>query len=154
MTSQFYSTVYYGCEVWLNNTTYFNDLRRLNSLHYRALRIACRDFKHRKRRSELDLLGRARPSTWSRYLTASRVIKTMNVGLPRRLCDELTKHSYVERRRPGRLKFYDGAKTKIGRQILCNRAGSCVNDVDFDWNNEEMNNDKLRVCLKKTFNMN
>jgi len=66
------------------------------------------------------------------YLTASRVIKTMNVGLPMRLCEDLTKHSYFERCRPGRLKCYDGARTKIGRQTLCNRAGFCVNDVDFD----------------------
>jgi len=143
MTSQFYSTVYCGCEVWLNNTTYFNDLRRLNSLHNHPLRIASRDFKHRKCRSEQDLLGRAKLSTWSRYLTASRVITNC-----------LTKHSYVERRRPGRLKFYDDARTKIGRQTLCNRAGFCVNKVDFDWKNEDMNNDKLRICQKKTFNMN
>jgi len=153
MTCQFYSSVYYGCETWLNNTTSFNDLRKLNSLHYRALRIATRDFKRTNRRSELDTLGRARPSVWTKYLTASRVIKTANLGLPVRLSAYLNENSYVERRRPGRIKYFDNSRSKIGRQTLNNRAGQCVNDVDFDWKCDNLTNDRLRLCLKKCFKM-
>jgi len=152
MTCQFYSTVYYGCEVWLQNNT-FNDLRRLNALHYRSLRIVAKDYKRRMHRADLDEIGRARPSTWSKYMVASRVIKIINCGFPHRLNQYLKSNSYVERRRPGRLKFYDGSRTVPGRQTLKNRAGSCLNDANFDWFNLDISKDCLRINLKKLFKM-
>jgi len=81
LTCQFYSTIYYGCEVWLDSLS-FNDLRRLNALHYRGLRIAVRDYKKCLHRYELDEVGRARPTTWSKYQTANRIIKVVQSGLP------------------------------------------------------------------------
>jgi len=46
----------------LNGQNSYLDLRKINAMHYRSLRIAARDFKRNLNRATLDMLGRARPS--------------------------------------------------------------------------------------------
>jgi len=68
MTSQYYGKCFYGSAVWLNGTNSFLDVRKVNALHYRALRIARNDFKKKVSQAELDLIGRARPTIWLNYI--------------------------------------------------------------------------------------
>lgn len=152
MTTQYYSCCFYGSPVWLNGSNPYADLRRLNALHYRSLRIAVRDYKRRVPRSELDLLGRARPTTWSRFQASSIVIKTMNYCLPERLYNSIKANSYVERRRMLRPKFWNKSNYRIGKQALQNRAGELVNDVNFNWS-DGISDDALRVNLKRHYQM-
>jgi len=77
-TSQYYGLVYYGSQVWLGQHTPVSQLRRLNSLHYKLLRIAVQDWKRKSSRSDLDEIGRVRPSQWYKYATGSLIIKIMN----------------------------------------------------------------------------
>jgi len=65
----------------------------------------------------------------------------------------LREYSYVERRRPGRLKFYDSSRTKVGHQSPSNLTGSCVNKLKIDWLDAKLSDDKLRVSLKMCFGM-
>jgi len=102
--------------------------------------------------SGLDKLGRAKPTTWAYHLTACRVIKTCISKQPKRLHEHLMVNSYTERRRPWRHKFFNNAKRKVECQMIRNRAGEILNNADFDWLNE-MSNDRIRICLKKHFNM-
>jgi len=74
MTCQYYGRCFYGCPVWINGTTSFMDLMRLNALHYRALRIAKRDHRKGLRRLDLAELGRAR---LTQFLMASSTIKAI-----------------------------------------------------------------------------
>jgi hypothetical protein len=67
LTSQYYVACYYGCQSWLGWHTRKMDICKLNSLHYRLLRIAERDWKTEINREQLDKLGRARPTTWAKY---------------------------------------------------------------------------------------
>jgi len=133
---------------WLSENSYFKDIRRLNSVHYR---VAVKDYKRRRHRWELDGLGRARPSTWSKYALATTTIKTIQHEQPQRLREMMMTNSYMERRRPGRFKFYDGSKMKIGRQMIDNRL-SFMNELDFNWTTGITNN-LLRINLKKHFRM-
>lgn len=87
MTSQYYGRCFYGCLAWLNGTNSFIDLRRINALHYRALRIEKNDHRRMYSRAELDLIGRARPTTWARYLLSSTTIKAVTRGLPTTLVE-------------------------------------------------------------------
>jgi len=151
VTSQFYSVCLYGCAAWLNDTTNFKDIRRLNSIHYRVLRIAVQDYRRIMPRRELDQLGRTRPTVWSKYQTASIAIKAITSGQPARLMQNMTRNSYVERRRRGRLKFYDGSRLRIGRQMIDNRL-CFMNDLDYDWLTGT-SDDRLRIELKKHFKM-
>jgi len=48
-TSQFYGLLYYGSQVWLGSHTKISDIRRLNSVHYKTLRIVENDWKKRRK---------------------------------------------------------------------------------------------------------
>jgi len=98
-------------------------------------------------------INHSRPTTWTRYQAASLVIKTVSSGFPRKLKENLMANSYIERRKPKRLKFFDASKTRIGRQPIENRIGTILNNVEFDWT-DGISNDAIRRNLKKHFNMN
>jgi len=52
--SHYFGMLYYASAVWLNEVTSARVWRILNTLHYKCLRTACRDFRKSKRRDELD----------------------------------------------------------------------------------------------------
>jgi hypothetical protein len=76
------------------------DLGKLNSMHYKLLRIASRDWRNKIRRVELDKLGRAKPSLWGKYATASLAIKALRDNVPTRIVNHLNQTLYTERRYP------------------------------------------------------
>jgi len=61
-------------------------------------------------------------------MLVNRAIKVIHCGFPIRLVSSLKANFYTERRRPGRVKFFDHLKTKSGRQT----PGNCSNDAGFD----------------------
>jgi len=152
LTSQYYGSCFYGCAVWMADNSFY-DLRRLNALHYRALRIVVKDYKRTTSKSTLDLLGRARPSTWAKFNTSTLVLKITTRNQPKRLCEYVLMNSFLERRKPLRLKFFNKADLRIGRQTLTNRCDLLINDLDFDWF-YATSDDYIRVNLKKHYNMN
>lgn len=61
-TSQIFSTTYYAAPVWLNTTMGYKMWKRIESFHYRVMRVACNDFKGNKKRKVIDsLCKRATP---------------------------------------------------------------------------------------------
>ncbi len=70
------------------------DLRKLNRMHYRLLRIAVRDWKRKLSHEKLYEIGRVKPPTWGKYFAASLTIKTLGDGIPSRLCENLVKTLY------------------------------------------------------------
>ncbi len=78
LTAQFFSIFFYNAPVWLQSTTNTNLWKWINSAHYKAIRIAVRDYKAKINREKLDALSRrANPKQWSKYATSSLVIKTL-----------------------------------------------------------------------------
>ena len=77
ITSQYYGLCYYGSQVWLGSHTRRMDLKKLDSMHYRILRIVKQDYKRNIGRMDLDLIGRARPALWSKYFTVNLTIKIL-----------------------------------------------------------------------------
>jgi len=106
VTSQYYGLLYYGCQVWLGQHTRSSNIRKLNSVHYRVLRVVENDWKKKKKRSDLDSIGRARPSLWGKYATGNLVIKVLKNSLPLDLNNALHRTLFTERRRPQRAKFF------------------------------------------------
>jgi len=149
--SQFFGLMYYGCQVWLGEHTRMSQVKRLNSLHYKLLRIAENDWRREMSRRELDNIGRARPFTWSKYATASLVIKTMTAREPVELYQRISRNHYSERRKPWKMKFYNNSKTRTGLQGIENRI-DFVGTLDFDHYNWTKNS--LRINLKKSLGMN
>jgi len=79
---QFYSACFYAFAVWLHGINPYKDIRRINAVYYRSLRIASKDYKKKLPKSKLDELGRARPTMWARYQSTSIVIKAITRMAP------------------------------------------------------------------------
>lgn len=151
LTSQYYGSCYYASQAWLGPHTKKMDLRKLNSLHYKLLRVCVYDWKNKVSRSELDLLGRARPSLWAKYSTANFTIKVLRDRQPARLHDHIISTLFHERRFPDVYKFYDKSKKKIGRQALGNRLKDIFDEFQTPLTLRESNG-TIRLKLKRAFN--
>ncbi len=150
LTAQFFSKMYYGSPVWLGHLS-SKDSTRIMSLHYRALRIACQDYRNGVPREILDHdLRRATPSEWNDYSISKEIIRIYKSESPRLLFKELDAQSY-QIKRPVNVRFYDTSRTKVGLQALPNKSAKPMNRVDFDWYFETISNDALRIKLKQCF---
>jgi hypothetical protein len=151
LTSQYYGMTYYASQVWLGPHTKRIDIKKLNSLHYKLLRIAINDWRNKTSKKELDLLGRAKPMLWARYATANIVIKILRDRAPMLLLDHLELTKYSERRTPEVIKFYDKSNTKIGFQAIGNLIGKIFNEINAPITLSE-SNAAIRTLLKKSLN--
>jgi len=147
LTSQFFSKIYYGSPVWLSSLTVSN-LKRIESIHYRALRLCYHDYKCQIARDIIDHdLCRANPSEWKNYTVASEMIRIFNSGSPVRLYTRLLDNSYVIHR-PDRIRFFSSSHTKIGDQSFENKVVTITSMLDFDWHFNPPSKDSLRIRLK------
>ncbi len=152
LTSQYYGLGYYACQAWLGPHTRKADVKKLESVHYRLLRIATRDYKMRTKRQTLDEIGRATPTQWMHYATANLVIKIIRDENPIRLCQHLKKTLFYTRREEAVMKFYDASSNKKGFQAIGNRLTETFNQIEEPTYLNE-SNDQLRLRLKKCFGM-
>jgi len=152
VTANYYSTVFYGASVWLPNIKAIH-MTKLQSLHFRLLRSACRDYYSNISRHDLTRrCKRATPSEWAKYTTSSIAIKIVRDAKPKYLHETLMRTYYSERRNVARGLFFDSSKTRVGRQSLENRLAH-VAQIKEPWNtsNAKLTNDQLRVMLKHTY---
>ena len=152
VTANYYSTVFYGASVWLPNIKAKHKLR-LNSLHFRLLRTACKDFNQLISRENFTMrCNRATPTEWSKYVTASIAIRTIRDKKPKELHEILKRTYFEERRFKGRGLFYDSSKTRPGRQSIQNLLQH-VYQIRNPWNElgSKMTNDAIRVLLKNNY---
>jgi hypothetical protein len=149
-SANYYGSVYYGASVWFNSLKAIYK-KKLNSLHFRLLRTAKRDYKMTLKRTELtELCKRATPEQWTKFIIASRVIKIMRDRNPTHLYESLTKAYFEERRYPGIGLFFDLSKTKVGRQSLPNRL-IFMRTIKDNWNLQPLSNDEIRIKMKRFF---
>jgi len=147
-TSQYFGKLNYGIAVWYDSLLK-KDKRKLDTLHYRALRVAVRDWRRELPRDMLDTLGRARPLTFANYSLGSIIINAYSTGIPERLGTFIRKNQYT-RRRSSEILFYDSSRKKVGRQSIKNRMMSIMNTMDQKWTTLQGKNN-IRRFLKKTF---
>jgi len=115
------------------------------------LRTACGDYNYSKSRIELTrVCKRATPSEWSKFATATRVVKTLRDKQPKVLAELLDKTLFEEPPKPGMDKFYDGSRTKSGRQSMQNRL-AMINDLVEPWLRRELSDDEIRIMMKKAY---
>jgi hypothetical protein len=151
LTSQFFSKLFYCSQVWLTSATKRKLWNSVNSIHYRAVRVAVHDHKRRINREKLDIkCARASPKQWSKYAISNTVIKVLRDGLPSELSATLHETLYEERRRPGFGKFYDNSKGKIGRQKFGNNI-HFMTAIKEPWLGTGLQDASIRRILKSTF---
>jgi len=81
-TSQYYGALFYAMPVWYEPSK-IKHKTKLDTLHYKLLRLAVKDWGRLYPKDMLDTLGRAQPGQFANYATASIVINTHNSGLPK-----------------------------------------------------------------------
>lgn len=151
VTSQYYSQLYYCALVWLGDSTLSILKKRINSAHYRPLRIALKDYSYKHSRVDLsNICQRATPSEWYKYSIASLVIKTIANREPFYLYHYLAQTIYTTRRKPLIGLFYDNSKGKIGRQKINNKL-VCMRTISKGWIDINYSKDSLRTMLKRSF---
>ena len=150
VTVNYYSSVFYASSVWYQNAKAIHKTK-FNSIHFRILRTATRSFG--ASRPELSKrCQRATPIEWARFVTASRVIKTIRDEEPKSLFELLHSTYFEESRKPFIGMFFDDSKTLLGRQSIQNRLMfmRCITDP---WNNknQKLSDDQVRVITKSAF---
>jgi len=150
VTTHFFGLIYYASPVWLTEQTTSKHWKKLNSLHYRALRTAARDFFFKFDKESLNkMFGRATPLQWMQYANAKMAITLYNLSTGPPLSSKLKENAYINDRRPGQATIIDRSRLKIGKQSLVNRL-NCLKKITFCWTSG-ISKDALRINLKKTF---
>jgi exonuclease III len=151
-SANYYGSVFYASSVWFHNLKQ-QQKAKLTSTHFRMLRVAKRDFKMNFKRTELtESCKRATPEQWTKFITATRVIKTVRLKEPKWLAAKLMKVYFEEPRKPGVGLFFDGSKRKKGRQSIENRL-LFMRSINYPWNltSTALSDDSLRVLMKRSF---
>lgn len=150
VTSKFFGITYYASPVWMVPDLGHKNWTKLTRQHYKALRAAYKDRAFKFSRRELDLMSkRATPAQWGYYSTAKCAIGLMSKNNTR-IARCLNANAYVNDRLPGKAKFSDKSKLKVGKQSIVNRL-VFMNSLDFNWYKTDLSDDCLRKNLKKNF---
>jgi len=82
-----------------------------------------------------------------------RCIRDENLDLknPPPLYISIFANTYCKRRSPGLLFAYAASTTAIGRAITKNWIGQALGQIKQQWSGKSLNNDQIRIILKKTF---
>jgi len=150
VTSKYFGITYYASPVWMTPDIGNKNWTKLMRQHYKALRAAYKDRAFKFRRRELDSMSkRATPVQWGCYSTAKCAIGLMRKNNTR-IAHCLNANVYTNDRLPGKARFSDKSKMKVGRQSIVNRL-TFMNSIDFPWYKTEISDDQLRINLKRTF---
>jgi len=151
-TAQALSILYYGASVWLTPSLTKSQLRRVERLHYKSVRLVVKDYRRKMSRPDIDKkTGRLPPSLWAKF-SLSKLFINMRINQHlRQLLADSSKNLYVKSRQPGLLFGYDDSNTKIGGQQTCNWIGKCLENIVEPWTDKFLSDDSIRVLLKRAF---
>jgi hypothetical protein len=147
--ANYYGSVFYACSLWYQNLKH-DSKTKLTSIHFRC---AKKDYMMKFKRDQLTAeCQRATPDQWTRFITASRIIKVMRDQKPVGLFNALEQCYFEEKRKPGIGLFFDSSRTKKGRQSIQNRL-LFMRSMNHPWNDPSnpMTNDQIRIVMKRTF---
>ena len=132
VTFQYLSIVHYPSALWIGSLD-SKSWKRINSAHYSAFRAAIGFTRYSSSRSEIDkLTKRATPVEWAQYSVALTIIKLFNQS-DTNIMQALQEAVYVNDRMPGKGRFVDRLRLKVGKQSLPNRIRLFFFKTSFDW---------------------
>jgi len=149
ITTHMFGMLYYASIVWLNELTAYKIVRTLESIHYKCLRIAVKDYYATLSRQRLDdIFNRATPCQWMQYSNAKHAISMLTCDNAPPISSIIKNKLYVNDRNNNKISVHDTSRLKIGRNSFHNRL-KCLRSINFNW--RTTNQDAIRVNLKKTF---
>jgi len=152
VTAQIFSILYYACAVWLTPSISKKNLGRIESMHFKSLRLILKDYRQRISREVItEKTKRLPPDKWMKYTMASVFMNMYYSKQPKRLLEDMTTNLYSKRRKEGFQYAFDTSKTKIGRKISRNWLGQTLCNINSSWSNRHLSKDAVRVLLKKSY---
>jgi len=152
VTSQLLSILYYACPAWLTPHLQTKEFKKLESLHYRCLRLIVNDRRQRIPREWLTAATqRLPPRQWGKFAASSLAIKIRQNKAPVNIYSTIFTNTYSITRKQGRLFGFDSSKTMQGRAITRNWIGTTLGAIKSPWTGDILSNDQIRRLLKKTF---
>jgi hypothetical protein len=89
-----------------------------------------------KRTKLTELCKRATPEQWTKFITATRVIKIVQDATPKDLHSRITTTYFKEKRHPHVGLFFDALRIRKGNQAIQNRL-LYMRAISYLWNTEE-----------------
>jgi len=150
VTAQIFSILYYACVVWLTPSLCKKNLKTVERLHFKSLRLIIRDYRQRISRLEVTTqTKRLPPDKWLKYAMASLFMRAYNTREPTKLLRDMSRNTYLRERRRGFVFGYDASKTKTGKQSSRNWIGYALQAVSEPWSDRTLSKDAIRVLLKR-----
>ena len=144
LTSNFYSVLYYNCEVWMMQTLSPILKRHLLSASANALKLLNNVSDLRMSHEQIHRLQkRAMPMDMMKYRLSIQLYKIYN----RHIDNDDWLDMNVQQNfnaRSSFVKINDYSNLKIGKNIMTNRLGILNNQIDYDWLNLSLTSFKLR----------
>ena len=135
ITSNFYSVLYYNCEVWLNNELKVHVKQQLLAASARALKLINNVSDLRISYNQLHIQEkRATPMNFAKYKLAVQLHKIYNRMDENEDWIDMNEQQNFNARNEN-FHINDYSRTKIGKNVLCNRL-ICLNGIlKLEWLN-------------------
>ena len=145
LTSNFYSIIYYNCEIWLSQGLHVRQKQQILSASATALKILNNVSDIRIDFTQLhNMEKRALPMNFAKYRLAVQLFKIYN--------DETRNDDWIDMNlqqnfnsRSRLFHINDYSNLRIGKNILANRLPTLNNQINLDWLNLSLNAYKLKV---------
>ena len=152
LTANFYSVLFYNCEIWMSEGLHARQKQLLLSASANALKLLGNVQDIRISFAQRHIYQkRAMPMDFSKYKLSIQLYKIYNGNdMDNEWLDMNTQQNFNSR-----LKLFqinDFSKTRVGRNIIANRMTVLNNQINLDWLNLSLISFKLKV--KNLFLMN
>ena len=145
MTSNFYSVLYYNCEIWLSENLNARLKQHLLAASSNAIRILNNVSDLRTSYVQLhNLEKRALPMNFARYRLAIQLFKIYNGGNENEdWIDMNVQQNFNARTETFHINDY--SNVKVGKNILCNRLTVLNRQIKLEWLNLSLISFKLKA---------
>jgi len=152
ITAQIFSLLFYAAPAWMCPSLSMKAWKILEGLHYKALRLAIKDYWQRTSRTTVDRqTNRLPPKEYAKFVSCSYAMKIYYSRTPVNLVNSIFLNTYVKSRSPGKIFGYDSSRSRIRRQATRNWIGQNLCQIKDSWTTEIRSRDAIRVLPKKTF---
>ena len=152
LTANFYSVLYYNCEIWMSEGLHARQKQLLTSASANALRILCNIHDIRIWFVQRHIYEkRALPMDFSKYKLSIQLYKIYNGSeMDNDWLDMNTQQNFNSRSKL--FQINDCSNIRVGKNVIVNRMTVLNNLINLDWLNLSLIAFKLKV--KNLFLMN
>ena len=145
LTSNFYSVLYYNCEIWLSQGLNARQKQQLLAASSNALKVLNNVSDLRISYKLLHLNEkRALPMDFAKYRLAIELFKIYNGNeMSDDWMDMNCQQNYNARNLMFQINYF--SRIKIGKNVICNRLNVLNNLVNLDWLNLSLISFKLKL---------